>query len=873
MNKEFFPPTPDVSPKIYAYTDAAYPNCIKVGYTEKAVQDRVMQQYPTLRPNSIPYSIIFEENALRTDGTIVSDHEVHKELEKLGVSRAYSADNKKTEWFYINPNDPETLSKLNLALTNCKNYASGNNIRSLNFTMRPEQERAVNKTVALFKKWAVEYPTQKPHFLWNAKMRFGKTFTTYQFAKAMNFKRTLILTFKPAVEESWRDDLLSHVDFSDWQFVSKHSTSEKNTLYESTPLVCFGSFQDYLGRSQSGAIKTKNEWVHETAWDLIVFDEYHYGAWREKAQALTSEEEYIDIEDRNFEILEKDGNIQNDVNELENFMPISTKGYLYLSGTPFKALNSGEFAEDQIFSWTYSDEQRAKEQFKHTNETQKNPYASLPRMVMMTYQLPDSITLVAKGGEFDEFDLNEFFKASGKGKQSRFVNESEVQKWLDIIQGKFTQNIVDNLKLSNKKPPFPFCDVRLRSILKHTVWFLPNVASCDAMRNIIQCANTNNSWLKNNFTIISAYGKECGIGAEALKYAKECINGQRHNVANLLSKHKNNLETRTITLTCGKLTTGVTVKEWTGIFMLRNLKSPETYFQSAFRVQSPWTIKNLDGLHPNEETILKQECYIFDFAPTRALKQITDYSCMLNVNEADSEKKVKDFISFLPVLAYDGSTMTEVNASEILDIVLSGTTANLLARGWESALLVNVDNATLNRLINNKDAYEAVMRIEGFRKLGVNFLETIINNSEKLKKAKSEAVGVNDSSSNTNKLLREEEKDEKSRRKQVQEKLIKFATRIPVFMYLTDYRESSLCDVLTRVEPDVFKNVTGISIHDFDLLVSIGLFNENRLNDAVFKFRRYEEDSLSYTGKNKHTSDKIGGWNTVLAQKEVVDLD
>ena len=177
------------------------------------------------------------------------------------------------------------------------------------------------------------------------------------------------------------------------------------------------------------------------------------------------------------------------------------------------------------------------------------------------------------------------------------------------------------------------------------------------------------------------------------------------------------LHSKTITLSCGKLTTGVTVKPWTGIFMLRNSSSPETYFQAAFRVQTPWTIKNPDSKSPNAEEIIKQECYVFDFAPDRALRQIADYGCRLNVNESNPEKKIEEFIHFLPVLAYDGSAMKQIDAAGILDMAMSGTTATLLARRWESALLVNVDNNTLQRLMDNKDAMDALMSIEGFRKL------------------------------------------------------------------------------------------------------------------------------------------------------------
>ena len=323
------------------------------------------------------------------------------------------------------------------------------------------------------------------------------------------------------------------------------------------------------------------------------------------------------------------------------------------------------------------------------------------------------------------------------------------------------------------------------------------------------------------------------------------------------------LQTKTITLSCGKLTTGVTVRPWTGIFMLRNSSSPETYFQAAFRVQSPWVMINPDGTEPNSEQIIKEECYVFDFAPDRALRQIADYSCRLNVDESNPEKKVAEFIRFLPVLAYDGSSMKRIDAAGILDIAMSGTSATLLARRWESALLVNVDNNTLKRLMANKEAMAALMSIEGFRNLNQD-IETIINKSEAVKKTRKDK---NDQylTSKEKKQLTEEEKEFKSKRKQIQEKLIKFATRVPIFMYLTDYRERCLKDVIAQLEPGLFKKVTGLSVKDFELLVSLGVFNNALMNDAIYKFKRYEDASLVYVGVNKHEGEDVGLFDTVLS--------
>ena len=462
----------------------------------------------------------------------------------------------------------------------------------------------------------------------------------------------------------------------------------------------------------------------------------------------------------------------------------------------------------------------------------------------MTYKIPESIQQIAKQGEYDEFDLNVFFSAKGKGRDCRFVYEDYVQKWLDLIRGSYLETTVDELKLGAKKPALPFADSRLLNVLQHTLWFLPNVASCYAMANLL--ADRKNTFY-HGYRINVCAGTEAGIGAAALEPVQRSMGDP--------------LATKTITLSCGKLTTGVTVKPWTGIFMLRNLSSPETYFQAAFRVQSPWEVTTDKG----QKEIIKKECYVFDFALNRALRQISDYSCRLNIHEGNPEKKVAEFINFLPVIAYDGSSMRQINAGDILDIAMAGTSATLLAKRWESVLLVNVDNETLSRLIANKDAMEALMKIEGFRSLNSD-IETIIAKSEKVKKAKKE--GTKDLTPKQKKELSDEEKEYKSKRKQIQEKLIKFATRIPVFMYLTDYRERCLKDVITQLEPGLFKKVTGLSVKDFELLVSLGVFNDSLMNDAVYKFKRYEDASLSYTGIDRHEGEDRGGWDTVISDTD-----
>jgi hypothetical protein len=378
---------------------------------------------------------------------------------------------------------------------------------------------------------------------------------------------------------------------------------------------------------------------------------------------------------------------------------------------------------------------------------------------------------------------------------------------------------------------------------------LPNVAACHAMAHLL-AKKHNTFW--HEYEIVVAAGASAGIGLDALPPVRKAIGS--------------GFETKTITLSCGKLTTGVTVPQWSSILMLRNLKSPETYFQAAFRVQSPWSINNPNGDNPNEEEILKPVCFVFDFAPTRALRQLSDYGIGLSPNELNPENAVKDLVSFLPVLAYDGANMTQIDASGILDIAMAGTSATLLARKWESALLVNVDNDTLRRILDNPEAIAAVERIEGWRSLGDNIIETIINKSEKVKELKNKAKDK-DLTAEQKKQLTDEEKEYKSKRKLVQEKLIKFATRIPAFMYLTDFRENTLQDVITKLEPDLFLTVTGLAVKDFHLLVRLRVFNTEQMNQAVFAFRRYEDASLYYTGIESHEGlTHYGLYDTVVAR-------
>ena len=815
-------------PQIYMYDDTSFPGWIKIGQTTRTdVRKRIDEQHPITEPHKT-YHLLWHDNAFYADGSgeSFSDHDLHEVLRRMGkelIGEWCRCSLREAQAAYVAVREAQAAY---VAVRHRETHVE--TVRDLDYTMRPEQEKAVKETADYFAKMDEEEPDRPSHYLWNAKMRFGKTFAAYQLAKRMKAKRVLVLTFKPAVEDSWRDDLLRHRDFEGWRYYSNRMDERFPSLSSPNPLVVFGSFQDYLGRDRYGNIKPKNEWVHSINWDLIVLDEYHFGAWNDNAKSLLDLGD-ADAKRRQVEEDEvmREGGIDVESGRAwdDDEVPITGRHYLYLSGTPFRALATGEFMESQIFNWTYQDEQARK-------ETIGGPYLEMPTMVMMTYQMPQDLGAMIEQWDMDGFDLNEFFRAEpGKGKEvATFVHEKAVQKWLDIIRGKVSI-FGDGSSPLNVRPALPFEDTRLLDLCAHTMWFLPNVASCDAMEALLH--RPANGFYQT-YQIINCSGTKAGIGVDALGPVRTAMGD-------------NPLTTRTITLTCGKLTTGVTLRPLGGLLMLRNCSSPETYFQTAFRVQSPWTATDKD------------------------LREVVTYANQLDV---DSNRritdKVNDFINFLPILQFDGSSMKRVDATEILDFVDNGTSGTLLARRWNSAQLVNVDNATLQRVLDNPEALATIMKIEGFRALGSDIIENIVNRAEKIKKLKREAGDNPDPKKK--KELTAEEKEYRSKRREVQEKLMKFATRIPIFMYLTDYREESLEDVIRKLEPKLFERVTGLTIDDFDLLLRIGVFNRAQMNDAILKFRRYEDASLAYTGVNRHASDtRVGLMDSTVPIEALLD--
>jgi len=810
---------------------------LKVGETSKpTARERIYQQLGTAYPGLDGVEILLDEPAQRSDGTWFGDRDVHRLLKEQGI-KAIRGPKKDSEKFEA------SLDEVKAAIVAVRNGTTFESSRTLDFPMRPEQEDAVALTAGYFAAHADD--KRVPKFLWNAKMRFGKTFTTYQLAREMGWKRLLILTYKPAVQIAWKDDLLSHVDFEGWQFVDKDTPVNKAAELaddEDAPLVWFASFQDLSGTDAAGAIKERNETIHLTEWDAIVIDEYHFGAWRDGARELydPTEKHLADTEE------------PQDWVTADNDLGLSTKHVLYLSGTPFRAITGGEFTEDQIFNWTYVDEQREKQNWHGAS----NPYVDLPQMRMYAYEMSANATKWANDGEFNGFTLTEYFRAQKADPESTsrkvetgtyvFTEPTRVHEFLEMLRGKLSDQMKSQvLGGSNKKAPFPYESPDFTDAIKHSVWYMADVASCFAMRDMLEV----HPYFRG-FEIVVAAGAKAGMGAAAKPPVERAID-------RAVKEHASG----TITLSCGKLMTGVTVREWGAILMLRSLKSPESYFQAAFRVQSPWSYREADG----HVVVLKDPVLVFEFDPNRALGLVAEYGLKLAAHaETTPQNVIGDLINYLPIFQFSGGAMLQLDAADVLNVATTGVGASALARRWNDPLLVEVNENTLSALLDQPDLLEALEQIEDFRNLA-NMAEQVVTSTKKLKKVEREK-GKNNLDDNEKK----EKTESNSVKKQIREKLQKFLAKIPVFMYVTDFREEALKDIIESIDSDLFTRVTGLTVEDFRLLNKIGVFNASQMDAAIWQFRSFETASLHYADADgvPQIHGTVGLWDTSVEVDE-----
>jgi len=788
---------------------------IKVGQTTKSTaRARIKQQLGTAYPNLNGVEILLDEPAARQDGSDFSDHEVHTALVKAGVRRPEG------EWFEA------TLDEVKAAINTVRSGMPFEPTRTNSFPMRPEQREAVDRTVAYFHGHSGD--AQAPKFLWNAKMRFGKTFASYQLAKAMGWNRVLVLTYKPAVQIAWRDDLLSHVDFAGWHFVDRDTPIEDADalLDGADPVIRFASFQDLNLKATNGVVKAHNESIHLTDWDCIVLDEYHFGAWRDNAREL------YDPADKALAV-----ELEPEEEVTEEDLGLSSANYLYLSGTPFRAITNGEFTEDATFDWTYVDEQAAKDHWD-AKEGQ-NPYLELPKMEMYAYEIAPGASTWAEDGEFSGFSLTDYFKADRvrgctgipASGDCVFEDDERVSEFLEMLRGKLSDQIKVQI-LAGKKPPFPYESPDFTQQIRHSVWYMASVASCFAMRDML-----DNHPYFSGFEVVVAAGSAAGQGADAKPPVEAAI-----------AKAEKEHTSGSITLSCGKLMTGVTVREWGSILMLRSLKSPESYFQAAFRVQSPYAVRDPEG----GLNVRKPTCYLFEFDPNRALTLLAEYGLRLAAESDETpEQTIGKLINYLPIFGFRGGAMTELDASDVLDWATAGVGATALAKQWNSPVLVEVNERTLSAVLEHPGLLETLAQIEDFRAL-VDNAEHVVTSTKLLKKAKREQGGGLDPQQ------KKTQSEAAKLRKEIREKLQKFLARIPVFMYGTDFREEALKHVIESLDPDLFERVTGLKISDFNLLSDLGLFHARNLDAAIWQFRQFERTSLRYADTEPDAVEPIG---------------
>lgn len=662
-------PYANIVPKIYAYTTpeiARHNGWTKIGYTEQpSVKKRIEQQTKTA---DVRFNIEWQQEARYTDGSgeYFTDHNFHDYLERFeDIKREPN-----TEWFNVDgPTSQQLLWKFA-----ARSYAHAQTKNKLTYILRREQQQAVDATYAYYQKCLQSGEKEKAEFLWNAKPRFGKTLTSYDFMRKMDARMVLIVTNRPAIANSWFDDFEKFIAWqTDYRFVSTtDSLKERATLTrdeflnaqleaedknQELRMVAFLSLQDLKGSVYFGGTIDKLRWVAENNWDLLIIDEAHEGVDTHKTDKA--------------------------------FDKINRKFTLHLSGTPFKAVAMGKFAQEQIFNWTFSDEQEAKDNW---HEETLNPYACMPRMNMYTYQMSQiAIDKVNRGIDLSDddktefaFDLNELFKTNERG---QFIHKNEVKKFLDALV---------------EQEKFPFSTPELRKELAHTFWLLERVDSAKALAKMLK-----EHPIFENYEIVLAAG-DGRLEEDDASKSKRSFDKVREAIKN---------HDKTITLSVGQLTTGVTIPEWTAVFMLSNMKSPAEYIQAAFRAQNPFKFEKDGKLYQ------KENAYIFDFAPERTLMIFDEFANSLysrttggNGTKREREENIKRLLNFFAVFAEDqNGKMEQVDAAKVLTIPLKIKTEEVIRRGFMSNMLFSNIGVVFNA---PKEVVEILNKMEPVKEQG-----------------------------------------------------------------------------------------------------------------------------------------------------------
>lgn len=629
-----------VTPQIYAYKTpeiSRHNDYIKIGYTEQKASKRVDEQTKTVDVIRKIYWVRLAEYQTEPYGSF-RDGDFHKYLTKIGVERKPN-----TEWFRISPKD---------ALNDLMDFQVNHGVVDTStpsdavipYELRDEQKEAVEKAKNYFK------THDKGEFLWNCKPRFGKTLSAYDLCKQLDATNILIVTNRPAIANSWYSDydkflgpqsgylFVSRVDgIKNKKYVFSREEYVEKADDNTKGCIEFVSLQDLKGSIYMGGKSAKLRELSEVNWDILIIDEAHEGVDTYKTD--------------------------------QAFDQINRKATLHLSGTPFKALANDKFDDDAIYNWTYADEQKKKRSWKG-DELERNPYADLPKLNMFTYQMSDIVRdKVSKGIELADndveeyaFDLNEFFKTNSSG--NKFVHDEEVNKFIKAL---------------TTQEKFPFSTPELRGELKHTFWLLNRVDSAKCLVKKLQ----EDDVFKDYKIILAAGDGKLDDSDETAKAFDK--------VRDAIAKYD-----KTITISVGQLTTGVTIPEWTAVLMLSNMKSPSLYMQAAFRAQNPCLFQGSNGA-----AYRKKNAYVFDFDPARTLdifeKFAVDLSPDTAAGKGDTDKRkehVRELLNYFPVYGEDDNgTMIELDAEKVMTIPRHIHAKEVVSRGFMSNFLfTNISN-------------------------------------------------------------------------------------------------------------------------------------------------------------------------------------
>lgn len=626
---------------IYAYTtpnDISHRGWTKIGYTDhQSVEDRIKQQTHTA---DVKAEILWKGNARYQDGSdeTFTDHDFHDYL----TSKRHIERKPKTEWFHV---DGDTSHQYFYKFTE-RDFSDVQENDGTQYELRQEQQQAVDQTVSYFLKHG-----EGSEFLWNAKPRFGKTLTTYDLVRQMNMQNILVVTNRPSIANSWFDDFDKFIVWqTNFKFVSETDALKNrpvlsrdefiNTISDGKEYgqIAFESLQGLKGSVYFGGNYDKLKWISELNWDLLVIDEAHEGVDTYKTDKA--------------------------------FDKIKRKYTLHLTGTPFKALAKGKFASDQIYNWSYADEQQAKLDWDENKEGSSNPYEVMPQLNMYTYQVSSMMADELKGKvKLDDgdqvdpaFDLNEFFKTKENGK---FVYDEAVDRFLDAL---------------TKQEKYPFSTPELRQELAHTFWLLNRV---DSAKTLAKKLKAHDVFGEYEIVLAAGDGKldDDQLNEDQLEQANE---KSFDKVQRAIATHD-----KTITLSVGQLTTGVTIKPWSGVLMLSSMKSPSEYMQAAFRAQNPYTFDR-DG-----ELVQKQNAYVFDFDPTRTLTIFDEFANNLLEKTANGkgtaeehEANIRQLLNFFPVIGEDeDGKMVELDAKQVMSIPRHLKSQEVVKRGFMSNFL------------------------------------------------------------------------------------------------------------------------------------------------------------------------------------------